>query len=368
LTHLLREISRQGVPDSRILAVNMESLSYDHLRDSRRMHSFVQERLPEGGYFLLDEAQHVEHWERLAASLLSEGAVECILTGSNASLLESELGTLLTGRYSLVPVYTLSFTEFRTFVSDALGGRALPDDATLLARYLRVGGFPALHRLPDDDAIFAYLALVLDSILLRDVVQRHAIRDADALRRVLAFAMDNAGNLTAARRVSEYLKSQRRSVSTDTVAHYLECLCDSFLLYRVRRFDLRGKQHLEHSEKYYAGDLGLRHGLLGYRDRDIAGVIENAVFLELKRRGYAVSVGVIGDVEVDFVAERSDERRYYQITSSLVDEGTIERELGSLERIDDNWPKTVVVYAESAFAGRSGIRVVSLLDFLNGRD
>jgi hypothetical protein len=206
----------------------------------------------------------------------------------------------------------------------------------------------------------------LDRILLRDVVQRHAIRDPDCLRRILAFAMDNVGNVTAARRISEHLKSQRRSVSTDTVANYLGYLCDSFLLHRVPRFDIRGKQHLEYSEKYYAGDLGLRHGLLGFRDRDIAGVLENAVFLELERRGYTVSVGVVGSREVDFVAERSDERRYYQVCSSLTDEATIERELGSLERIDDHWPKAVLVYADSVLAGRSGIKVSSVLDFLNG--
>jgi uncharacterized protein len=355
-----------GVPRNRILSVNMESLQFDEYRDFKSMHAFVREKLPAGGYFLLDEAQHVEGWERLAASLLAEGTVECVLTGSNASLLQSELGTLLTGRYSLVPVFTLSFPEFRAFTAASLGDQALPEDPVLLARYVRVGGFPAIHRLPDDDATVAYLATLLDSILLRDVVQRHAIRDPDGLRRVLAFAMANVGNVTAARRISEYFKSQRRSVSTDTVANYLGYLCDSFLLHRAPRFDIKGKQHLEYAEKYYAGDLGLRHGLLGFRDRDIAGVLENAVFLELKRRGYTVSVGVVGTREVDFVAERSDERRYYQVCSSLADEATIERELGSLERIDDHWPKMVLVYADSVFTGRSGIRVGSVLDFLRG--
>jgi hypothetical protein len=368
LSLLEGKLLADGVPKSRILSVNMESLQFDEYRNFRSMYALVQEKLPTGGYFLLDEAQHVEGWERVAASLLAEGSVECIITGSNASLLKSELGTLLTGRYSLMPVFTLSFPEFRSFTAASLGDQAPPKDAVLLARYLQVGGFPAIHRLPEEGATFAYLSTLLDSILLRDVVQRHAIRDPDGLRRILAFTMDNVGNVTAARRISEYLKSQRRSVSTDTVANYLGYLCDSFLLHRAPRFDIRGKQHLEYSEKYYAGDLGLRHGLLGFRDRDISGVLENAVFLELERRGYTVSVGVVGTREVDFVAERSDERRYYQVCSSLADEATIERELGSLERIDDHWPKAVLVYADSVFAGRSGIKVSSVLDFLNGAE
>ena len=368
LSLLERRLLAVGVPRGRVFSVNMESLRFDEFRDYGRMHAFVREKLPTGGYFLLDGAQYVEEWERLAASLLAEGSVECIIAGSNASLLQSGLGTLLTGRYSLIPVYTLSFPEFRTFTAAASGNDSPPDDAALLARYLRVGGFPAIHWLPDDDSTFAYLAALVDSILLRDVVQRHAIRDPDGLRRVLAFAMDNFGNITSARRVSEYWRAQRRSVSTDTVANYLSYLCDSFLLHRAPRFDIKGKQHLEYSEKYYTGDLGLRHGLLGFRDRDIAGVLENAVFLELKRRGHAVSVGVIGSREVDFVAERSNERRYYQVCSSLADETTMDRELASLERIDDHWPKTVLVYAESVLTARSGIRVISILDFLSGRD
>jgi hypothetical protein len=203
---------------------------------------------------------------------------------------------------------------------------------------------------------------------MRDVVQRRQIRDPEALRRILAFALDNVGNLTAARRISDYFKSQRRSVSTDTVANYLDFLCDAFLLYRLKRFDIRGKQHLEYAEKFYAGDLGLRHGLVGYRDRDISGVIENAVFLELKRRGYALSVGVIADREVDFMAEGGRERRYYQVCASLEGEETIEREFGALEAIDDQWPKSVIVLAKSAMIGRSGLRVIALEDFLNGAE
>lgn len=366
LALLVDELRHRGVGEEHILAVNMESLEFDSLREYQAMYRFVKESLPRGGYLLLDEAQEVSGWERITASLLAEGSVECIVTGSNASLLSSDLGTLLTGRFMEIPVHTLSFPEFRVF-SDQSGAGAGTQD--LLARYLRQGGFPALHRLgPDEESRSSYLATLLDAILMRDVVARHSIRDPDALRRILAYAFDNVGNLTSARRVSEFWKSQRRSISTDTVASYLGFLCDAFILHRARRFDLKGKQHLEYSEKYYAGDLGLRHGLLGRREDDIAGLVENAVYLELRRRGYAVSVGVMGDREVDFVAERGGARRYYQVCAALDSPATVEREFSALAAIDDQWPKTVIVFAPTMITGRSGIGLLSLEAFLEGAE
>jgi hypothetical protein len=356
-------LQAQGQQERRILKVNMESLEFDHLRDYRSMYAFVKERLPDGGIFLLDEAQEVEGWERLAASLLAEGRIECFVTGSNASLLSSDLAGLLTGRYQEIPIHPLSLTEYRLF--SKVNDTEKTDD--ILARYLRFGGFPALHLLGSDDAsAISYLGTLLDGILMRDVVQRHAIRDPEGLRRILAFAFDNIGSLTASRRISDYLKSQRRSISTDTVANYLAFLCDAFVLYKVRRYDIKGRQHLEYAEKYYAGDLGLRHGLLGYREQDLAGIVENAVFLELLRRGTTISTGSIGTTEVDFIAEGPSGRRYYQVAVALEQESTINREFGSLEAIDDHWPKAVIVMAPSPVTGRNGIRLIQLQDFLGG--
>jgi predicted AAA+ superfamily ATPase len=367
---LLEEsLTAGGVESGRILKVNMESLEFDQLREHGAMYRFVKERLPEGGFFLLDEAQEVTGWERLVSSLLAEGKVECFITGSNASLLTSELGTLLTGRYLEFPVLPLTFKEYLAFQAARSigpnGTESSPQDRqSLLVRYLRFGGFPATGFLSDDDSIVAYLSTLLDSILLRDVVKRHTIRDPEALRRILAFAFDNVGNITSSRRISEYFKSQRRTVSVDTVANYLGYLCDAFALHKVSRFDIKGKQHLEFSEKYYAGDLGLRNALLGYRSSDISGLIENVVFIELLRRGNTVSVGIIGGLEVDFVAEKSGQREYFQVCVSVDDPSTREREFGSLERIDDHWPKTVITYTPTPFSGKSGIRVITLLDFL----
>lgn len=352
------DLVRRGVDPSKILKVNMESLEFDALRDYRAMGRYVAERLPHGGYLLLDEAQEVASWERLAASLLADGSVKCVLTGSNAGLLTSDLGSLLTGRVIEIPVETLSFAE----LASSKGNDGSEDD---LARYLRIGGFPILHALGyDEENAAAYAATLVDAILMRDVVQRRSIRDPDALRRILAFCFDNTGNITSARRISEYWKSQGRSVSIDTTVNYLGYLCDAFLLRRVRRLDLRGRQHLEYSEKYYVGDVGLRQGLLGAGNANIAGIVENTVYLELYRRGWQVSVGVWGDREIDFVAQRADARRYYQVCAALDSQSTVDREFGALEFIDDQWPKSVISLAAAPMSGRNGIPVVRLRDFL----
>ncbi len=356
------DLLARGTDPSRILRINMESLEFDSLRDYRAMGSFVGEKLPHGGYLLLDEAQEVDSWERLAASLLAEGVVRCVLTGSNAALLSSDLGRLLTGRVVEIPVETLSFAELASVRKDVA-----PDK--LLSRYFRSGGFPVLHALDyDDDSAAAYTSTLVDAILMRDVVQRHSIRDPDALKRILAFAFDNVGSITTARRITDYWKSQRRSVSVDTTVNYLTYLCDSFLLRQVRRLDLKGRQHLEYGEKYYAGDIGLRRGLLGVRSSDIAGVAENVVYLELVRRGWRVSVGVAGGREIDFVAQKGESLCYFQVCAAMDSQSTIDREFGALEAVDDQWPKAVISLSPSPIAGRNGIPVILLQDFLLGKE
>ena len=356
------DLVARGTDPSRILKVNMESLEFDQLRDYRAMGRFVSQKLPHGGCLLLDEAQEVDGWERLAASLLAEGSVRCVLTGSNATLLSSDLGTLLTGRVVEIPVETLSFAELAA-------ARATVGQDELLARYLRIGGFPVLHALDyDEESAASYTATLVDAILMRDVVHRHSIRDPDALRRILAFAYDNVGSITSARRITDYWKSQRRSVSVDTTVNYLSYLCDSFLLRRVQRLDLRRRQHLEYGEKYYAGDIGLRRGLLGGRSSDIAGVLENLVYLELVRRGCTVSVGVAGEREVDFVARAGDSFHYYQVCAALDSASTIEREFAALEAVGDQWPKAVLTFAPAPITGRGGIPVIPLRDFLLGTE
>ncbi len=360
---LLKEalLWRGSNPDT-ILHINMENLENDGLRHYSAMYEYIKEKLPHGGYLLLDEVQEIEGWERVLASVLAEGKIDCTITGSNARLLSSELATLLAGRYIEIPIFTLSFREFILFA-----GQSNNTDSrdALFRRYLTVGGFPGIHSIVQNDGMIrSYLESLVDSIVLKDVVKRHAIRDVDTLDRVLRFAMDNAGNLLSARSVHAFFLSQGRSISADKVREYLSYLCGAFALYKVRRFDLRGKRHLEYAEKYYPGDIGLRHGLIGSRDRDISGLMESIVYLELRRRGWTVSIGVWDNLEVDFVAERGSERRYYQVCYLLSDESVIKREFGNLAKIPDNYPKLVLSLDEVAPDNIDGIRRMDIRDFL----
>lgn len=256
--------------------------------------------------------------------------------------------------------------EFIAF-REAAGDRS--DRTAYFRQFLRYGGLPGLHVLPmNDDQIFPYLNAILNTILLKDIIKRHAIRDVGHLERILSFTFDNCGNPVSARGIAAFLKNQQVRVTTDTIVNYLAHVCDAFLLFRAGRFEIKGKKHLEFLDKYYLGDLGLRHALFGYRDMDIAGLLENVVYLELLRRGYQVRVGVLDQSEIDFVAERHGERLYLQVAYLLQGVEAIQREFGNLERIPDNYPKLVLSLDEFAPEERNGIRRQHLLDFLLDSD
>lgn len=355
----------RGVPEAQILLINKDLLAWDHLRDHQDLDRLVQERfahLPGPCYLMVDEVQEILGWERAINSILAQGSVDILITGSNAHLLSIELATLLTGRFVEIPVYPLSCSEFVDF-RRAAGDRVKMK--TCFQQYLRYGGLPGIHALPMvDELVFPYLNAILSTILLKDVVKRHGIRDVGHLERILSFAFDNCGNPMSARAIAAFFKNQNTRITTDTVVGYLANLCDSFLLLRAGRFEIKGKRHLEFQDKYYLGDLGLRHALFGYREIDIGGLLENVVYLELLRRGCRVDVGLVGPAEIDFVTERAGRRAYYQVAYLLAEPATIQREFGNLERIDDNFPKWVLSMDEIGPDERNGIRHLNLLEFL----
>jgi uncharacterized protein len=358
------ELLAGGVPPDRVLFVNMESLQFEHLRDHRALYDYVKERLPgsDRAYLFVDEVQNIREWERAIGSIYTEDVADIIVSGSNAQLLSSDLATRLTGRYVEIPVHPLRFGEFLRFLSER---DPLPDRQTAWKLYLRYGGFPGIHYLPlEDDAVFTYLNSLYNTVVLKDVVNRHDVREPAQLDLITRYLFDNCGNLTSGKRIADYLSSQSLAVSVTRVGNYLAFLQDAFLTYRCRRFDLKGKRHLELNDKYYMADVGIRHGLIGYSDRDIAGLLENVVYLELRARGYTVSVGKLRDAEVDFIAERQTERRYIQVSYLLATAETVEREFGVLERIDDNYPKLVLSLDEVQPAARGGIQWRNLVDFL----
>lgn len=356
----LREERGEGVP---IFHVNMELLENEKFRDIGILNAEVKRVATEAGgkvFVFLDEVQEIPRWERLVSSLLAEGVADLTVTGSNARLLSGELATLLTGRYVEFPVYPLVFREFCRFGN-------LEPGRSVFWKYLQMGGMPGLVALGTDEVDRRqYLEALLDSIVLRDVVTRHSLRDVALLRKILLFVADNVGNPVSARAISAFLKSQSRGASVESIYNYLEHLAEAFVVYPAPVFDLRGKRLLETGGKMYFADVGLRHALLGYRASDVGQYLENVVYLELRQRGWQVSVGRQGDWEVDFVAERAGERMFVQVAYLVPNPETLERELRPLRRIRDNFPKFLVTMDEIPGSTVEGIEWMGVEEFLIG--
>lgn len=278
------------------------------------------------------------------------------MTGSNAHLLASDIATFLSGRYVEFHVYPLTFKEFLQFRNS---GKNETDENFNL--FLRFGGFPGIHNFElNDSFVFQYLNSIYSTVVLKDVVTRNAIRDPALLDYIIKYVFDNCGNITTAKRISDYLKNQKLTVSLDKVINYINYLEKAFLIKKVQRFDIKGLKHLELYEKYFSGDIGLRHGLLGWRDKDISGLLENIVYLELLSRGYRVQIGKIDDQEVDFIADSHSEKIYIQVAYMLSSKETIEREFSALKKIDDNHQKCVLTMDRMQRIERKGIKSIYL--------
>jgi predicted AAA+ superfamily ATPase len=351
----------QGIPESSIMQINMEMLVNERFQDIHLLNAEVQEAIKKHGgkvYLFLDEVQEIPNWEKLAGSLLAEGAADLTVTGSNAHLLAGELATLLSGRYVELPVYPLSFREYCEFFS-------LDAKRESFLKFLQTGGFPGLLALDQkEEARRQYLEALLDSIVLRDVVSRHNLRDVDLLRRILVFVADSVGSPVSARSLAAFLKSQRRSVSVESIYNYLDHLAGAFVVDQVPVYDVRGKRHLETGGKIYFADLGLRHALLGYRSSDIGQYLENIVYLDLKQRGWKVSVGRLGEWEVDFVAHRGDKKCHVQVAYLTPDKETLERELRPMRAIPDNHPKYLVTMDDIPSSSEEGVQRMPIEQFL----
>ncbi len=368
LLELVRDylISR-GVDKRGIFFLNKELLEWDSVRTYTDAWEAIQTWFAGYSgprYVCIDEVQEISEWERLAASMLAEGYADVLVTGSNANVLSSELSTLIAGRYVDIKVYPLSFGEWLRFRQAGTDQSVLgiPEE---FRKYLRYGGLPGIHSVPlMDDTVFPYLMGIYSTIVLRDVITRHSLRDPEHLERLIRFLFDNCGNLTSSKRLSDYFSSKGSPVSVDKVISYVGFLEQALLVHRVRRFDLRGLRHLEFLEKLFMSDIGLRHGFMGYRDQDISGLLENVVYLDLLRRGYRVSIGKWDDYEIDFVAEKGDKRVYIQVAYLLATEETVEREVRPLAMIKDNHPKYILSLDEYQIAGRNGIHHLNIRDFL----
>lgn len=365
LNLLKKDLLENNIREGQIISINFESFAYAELLNANNLYQHIKSAIQssEKYYLLLDEIQEVDDWEKAVNSFMVDFNVDIYLTGSNSHLLSSELATFLAGRYVEIPIYTLSYREFLDFRKEFFPENS--NNGNLFLQYLRKGGFPVIHTGEySEESAYKIVYDIYSSVILRDTVQRHKIRDVELLERVIRYAFDNIGKTFSGKNVADYFKSQQRKIDINTVYNYLTALEGAFILYRVPRYDLKGKEILKTQEKFYVGDISIIYATMGNRDRMISGILENIVFLELKRRGYDVYVGKLDTTEIDFVAEKQGEKIYVQVTYRLDNEQIIEREFGNLLSIDDQYPKYVVSMDEFWKDSIEGVRHLYISDFL----
>lgn len=366
LNLLKEELLQRGVKEQQIIAVNFESFAFSELTDNQKLYAYVQEKiqLTDRYYLILDEIQEVQAWEKAVNAFLVDFNVDVYLTGSNSHLLSSELATHVAGRYIQIPVYTLSYAEYLDFTKH-YAPQKLIDKANSFQDYLIKGGFPVIHTTNyDEETAYRVVYDIYSSVILRDTVQRYKIRDLELLERIIKYAFDNVGNTFSGKNVADFFKNQQRKIDINTVYNYLNALEGAYILHRVSRYDIKGKEILKTQEKFYVGDVSLLYATMGFRSRMISGILENIVFLELKRRGFQVYIGKLDTKEIDFVAERQGEKIYVQVAYKLESEQTIEREFGTLLSIDDQYPKYVVTMDSLWKDSIEGVKHLYISDFL----
>lgn len=359
--------SDRGIAKEQIVNYHFDSMEYDDM-NAKQMYEEIKSKLCHGKktYIFLDEVQDVEGWEKVVNSLASDYDVDIYITGSNSRMMSSEISTYLTGRYVTFRIYTLSFEEYLMFKERYTSVKSNREE---LAMYIKKGGFPATHLQEyGDDEIYTIVKDIYRSTIFSDIVRRNQIRKVDQLERIIKYAFDNVGNTFSAKSISDYLKSQKRSLDNETVYAYLEKLEKAYLLHRCPRYDLKGKEILKTQEKYYLADTSLRYSVLGYKRDTVASSLENIVYLELCRRGYNVYIGKIGSYEIDFVAVRQNEKIYVQVTQQIDSEKTERREYDRLLGIQDNYPKYVLRTDEFAEGNYEGIKEMHVADFLLNKE
>ncbi|HPA57766.1 MAG TPA: ATP-binding protein, partial [bacterium] len=336
LLELYREyLLENGVKNDQIISINFEDMNFSNLDDAQKLHDFVGSRLKKNAknYVFLDEIQKVADFQKAVDGLYIKKNVDIYITGSNAHLLSGELATLLSGRYVEIEMLPLSFKEYIEFAGKN-------DLSRKFADYVRYSSFPfAVYLNNDAGKVRDYLSGIYNTVILKDVVAKKKIADILMLESVVRFMFNNIGSLLSTKKIADTMTSDGRKISTHTVESYISALIDSFIIYRAKRYDVKGKQYLKTNDKYYICDIGLRSFLLGNKGGDAEYVLENVIYLELLRRGYDVYVGKVKDKEVDFVAIKQDTVEYYQVALTVRDENKLRTELASLEAISDHNPK-----------------------------
>ncbi|MCR4783912.1 MAG: ATP-binding protein [bacterium] len=366
------ELLESGVEREQIISLNFEMLEYEELKDYKKLYQYIIAHLqPERmNYVFLDEIQMVADFQKVVDSLYIKNNVDLYITGSNAYLLSGELATLLSGRYVEINMLPLSFREYCEI-------KAGEDPEPLLASYLRFGGLPYAATLNDvEQKIDTYLEGIYNTIIIKDIELRQQRRETDSnkrkitdlslLKNIAQFLANSVGSQISVKSVADYITSSGRKISPNTVNDYINALIEPYVFYPAERYDVLGKQLLKQNRKLYIVDPGLRRHLLARRNYDLGFSLENVVYLELLRRGYKVNIGKAGTAEIDFVARKGELLQYYQVSASLTDESTFQREMASLRVIRDNYPKTILTLDRFTVGNYEGIEVVNLLNWLLG--
>lgn len=351
-----------GVEPKQIISCNLEAGEYADIIDHKALYQLISDQLlpDKMNYIFLDEVQCVSDFQKAVDALFIKKNCDVYITGSNAFLLSGELATLLSGRYIEIRMLPLSFKEFVS---------AYPEDSNidrLYQEYIHNSSFPYTLQLMRSKDIRQYLEGIYDSIVIKDIVTRRRIADVTMLKSVTRFLFDNIGNLCSTKKIADTMTSAGRKITVHTVENYLEALTESFIFYRVGRYDIKGKQYLKTGDKYYAADIGLRYSILGNKKADDGHILENIVYLELIRRGYEVYIGKVGAAEIDFIAIGEEGEEYYQVAYTVIDADgkTLERELAPLDAIRDHNPKYLLTMDYGPTISHNGIKQINALDWL----
>jgi len=351
---------QQGVEESQIIEINYEKYIFDDLKNGQSLHNHIKDKVQDGKrmYFLIDEVQELSEWAKVINSLRVSFNADIYVTGSNSRMFSGEHLTYLSGRYIEVKILPLSFKEFLEFKSyDEQNAEEH------LNEYLLVGSFPAVSLTNQQELVEAILSGLFDSIFTRDIILRGKIRDEGAFYKVAKFVFENIGNNTSANAIKNTMVSHGHKITSDTVDNYLQLMCDAHMLYQCERFDIRGKERLKTNGKYYVVDTGLRNKLIGYRSGNLGHVIENIVYLQLLRLGYEVTVGKNMSYEVDFIAVKGSGKLYFQVSLTALDDSTYKREMNSLLKINDQYPKYLITM-DKLDLSKDGIVHLNLFDLL----
>ena len=363
LKMIMEELKNRGVSEERILSYRFDSMEYEDMT-AKEMFAEIKGKLSLKAktYIFLDEVQEIKNWEKTVNTLASDYNVDIYVTGSNSRMMSSEIATYLTGRYIAFRIFTLSFSEYLDFKKEY---DTVTDIKSELAEYIRFGGFPATHlQKYTEDEVYTIVKDIYNSTIFSDIVKRNQVRKVDQLERIVRFAFDNVGKTFSAKSISDYLKSEHRTIDNETVYSYLEKLESAYILHRCSRYDIQGKEILKTQEKFYLADTALKYSVLGYKPTSVAAMLENVVYLELCRRGYSVNIGKTVNGEIDFIAEKQGDKIYVQVTQEIKSEETEKREYDRLLEIRDNYPKYILTTDSFAGGNYEGIKTMHIADFL----